>query len=76
MPSLPDKQLLMMRPTYHLNENTSHHHNPKDIGTDMCQLVVSGKSQFESDTKSLIVSSFPTTAVSRQRKLALASDIP
>jgi hypothetical protein len=42
--------------TYHLNEDTPYHNNPKDIGTDMCQLIVPRKSQFESNTESLFVS--------------------
>ena len=50
----------MVERTYHLNENTSHHNNPKDICTDMCQLIVPRESQLESNTESLFVSSYPT----------------
>jgi len=50
----------MVERTYHLNENTSHHHNPKDISTDMCQLIVPRKSQFEGNTESLFISSYLT----------------
>jgi len=52
-----------MKLTYHLNKNAPHHYNPKDIGTDMCQLIVPSKSQFESNTESLFVSFLPTNLI-------------
>jgi hypothetical protein len=40
--------------TYHLNEDTAHDYNSKDICTNMCQLIVPRKGQFESNTKALL----------------------
>jgi hypothetical protein len=45
--------------TYHLNEDTAHDYNSKDICTNMCQLIIPRKSQFESDTKALHISAPP-----------------
>jgi hypothetical protein len=59
-----------------LDENTPYHHNPKDIGTDMCQLIVPRKSQFESNTESLLISFLPTNLIYSYTPPSRAVDIP